>query len=396
MAATFRPRTLRPAVAVATAVGLMGAVLAAPSKTVPPELPPETLSAGTIGPEHMQRVYVFDDAISHLSDGRVRVFDARSGKYLGMVSTAYAANFALAAKHDKMYVATTHLARSYRGERVDVLEVYDTTSLAFEYEVVLPSKRAQTLSYRNLVRPTANARFVLVQNATPATSVTVVDLESRKVSAEIPTPGCWGVLPAASHGARFSMLCGDGSVATVTLDDNGQLADRQVAAKIFDADTDPWFHHAEQSGDRYWFLSFKGTLTELNLGGAVATVKSSLPLVGAADAKAHWRPGGYQPFAIDGAGRWMVVAMHAKGTEGTHKRPADKLWVFDLAARKRSSIVPGGTAIAMTFNGSGDRLNILDAAKSGLGTWSFDSGRLKKLAYVPQAGETSTYVESHD
>ena len=196
------------------------------AKPVPPELPPETLTTKPTVADHDARVYVADVAISHISDGRVRVYDARNGRLLGMVSTAYAGNFALSGKRDELYVATTHLSRSSRGERTDVLEVHDTNNLSFKYEVVLPTKRAQALNYRGLVRPTANGKFVLVQNATPATSITVVDLAGRKVVAEVPTPGCWGVMPAASHGSRFSMLCGDGTVATVTLDDAGQAVDR--------------------------------------------------------------------------------------------------------------------------------------------------------------------------
>lgn len=87
---------------------------------------------------------------------------------------------------------------------------------------------AQTLNYRGMVQPTANGRFVLVQNATPATSITVVDLSERKVAGQIATPGCWGTLPAASHPARLAMLCGDGKIATVTLDDKGQVVDRHT------------------------------------------------------------------------------------------------------------------------------------------------------------------------
>jgi len=96
-------------------------------------------------------------------------------------------------------VATTYLSRGDKGERADVLEVYDTRTLVQKYEVVLPPRRAQTLAYRGLVRTTANGRFVLVQNATPATSITVVDRQQRKVVAEIATPGCWGILPASGQ-----------------------------------------------------------------------------------------------------------------------------------------------------------------------------------------------------
>ena len=387
--------------------GLMALVAQAPAaaataggaKNQPPEeLPAETLAEGGTIPESAgERVYVADVAINHISDGRIRVFDARRGRFLGMVSTGYAGNFTLSPKVDELYVATSYLSRNSRGERIDVLEVHDTSHLAFKYEVILPAKRAQALNYRGLVRTTANGRFVLVQNATPATSITVVDLTQRKAVAEVQTPGCWGILPAASHGSRFSMLCGDGKVATVTLDDAGQVSDRQATDKLFDADTDAWFHHAEQVGDRYWFVSFKGTLTELDLGGAVATVKGTRPLVDAAAQRAGWRPGGYQNFAIDPGGRWLVLAMHDHGAEGSHKRPAKQLWIVDLASGKRVATAPGHGTASLTFSRNGQRLHALDGEKGAMRVWQFmPGGALKPIVTVARAGEASLHVESHD
>lgn len=370
-------------------------------KAVPPELPAETLVSAPIAASAKERVYVADIAIAHISDGRIRVFDARNGKFLGMVSTAYAGNFTVSNGADELYVATTHLSRSTRGDRADVLEVYDTASLGFKYEVLLPPKRAQALNYRGLVRASGNGRFVFVQNATPATSVTVVDLAQRKVTTEVPTPGCWGIMPAAGHGSRFSMLCGDGKVATVTLDDQGQVSDRQVSDKLFDADADAWFMHGEQIGDRYWFISFKGTLTELDLGGAVAAVKGSRALVDAAGQRAGWRPGGYQPFAVDPSGRWMVAAMHDKGSEGSHKRPAKQLWVFDLVSGKRTAAVPGHGSVSLTFSRSGQRLHALNGETGAMNVWAWPpvAGKvttLKTLTTVKRAGEASLHLESHD
>jgi methylamine dehydrogenase heavy chain len=192
------------------------------------------------------------------------------------------------------------------------------------------------------------------------------------------------------------MLCGDGSVATVTLDDNGQLADRQTTAKLFDADTDAWFHHAEQVGDRYWFLSYKGNLTEMDLSGAAAKVTSTRALVRGVDQKAGWRPGGYQNFAVDPSGRWLVAGMHPKGAEGSHKMPAAKLWVIDLQSGKRVAALPGAMVLSLTFSNNGERLQALDGEKGALHSWAWNAGRIKKLAYVPGAGEASLHLESHD
>jgi methylamine dehydrogenase heavy chain len=292
---------------------------------------------------------------------------------------------------------STHHSRTWRGERVDVLEVHDTASLAFKYEVVLPTRRSQALNYRGLVRATGNGRFVLVQNATPATSVTVVDLQQRKVAGEIPTPGCYLIYPSTTHGSRFSTLCGDGKVATITLDDNGQVSDRQVSDKLFDADEDAWFQHAEQLGDRYWFLSFKGTLTELDLGGPVAVVKAKRMLAEGAGRPKGWRPGGYQSFAVDPSGLRAVVAMHDKGTEGSHKRPAKQLWTFDLASGRRVATAPGHSTTSLTFSRNGQRLHTVDGETAAMHVWQWrERGALKKITTVKRSGDAVLHIESHD
>ena len=360
------------------------------------ELPAETLTVTSLAQAPTSRVYVADVAISHIIDGRIRVFDATKGRFLGMVSTGFAGNFTLSAKADELYVATTYYSRGTRGERTDLLEVHDTVNLAPKYEVILPPRRAQALNYRGLVRATGSGRYVLVQNATPATSITVVDLAARQVVNEIQTPGCWGTLPAAS-GHRFSMLCGDGKVATITLNEQGQVADRQVSAKLFDADTDAWFHHAEQVGDRYWFVSFLGQLTELDLGGPVARVLRQQSLVSAADRKGGWRPGGYQNFAVDPSAHWLVAGMHPKGAEGSHKSPAAQLWVFDLQTGQRVARHAGKGTASLTFSHNGERLQALDGVTGAMNVWRWQGqGQLKPLTSVTKAGEAALHIESHD
>jgi methylamine dehydrogenase heavy chain len=369
------------------------------AREVPPELPAETLqSNATLERASTERVYVADVMIGNIADGRLRVYDARTGRVLGMINTGFAGNFALSNKADEIYVATTYHSRGGRGERVDVFEVWDSNTLGFKHEVLLPPRRAQTLNYRGLVTTTANGRFALVQNATPATSITVVDLAEKKVAGEIQNPGCWGTLPAAGHATRFSMLCGDGKVATVTLDDKGAVADRQLSAKLFDPDTDAWFHTAERVGDRFFFVSFKGTLTELDLSGAAAKQVSQKALVTPAQAQAGWRPGGYQPLAVHPSGKWAVVAMHDKGREGSHKSPASQLWAFELDSGKRLAWNAGLATASLTFSKSGKRLQALDGLSSALRVWDWnDSGRLgQPVTHVKSAGMSAVELESHD
>ena len=376
-----------------------GAALAqAAPKAVPPELPAETLlNGGNLSAATSERIYVADVAISHIVDGRIRVFNATNGQMLGIVNAGYAGNFALSAKADELYLATTYLSRGGRGERSDILEVWDTQTLGFKYEVLLPPKRAQTLNYRGLVHRSANGRFVLVQNATPATSITVVDLTERKVASEVPTPGCWGIWPSSSHPSRFSMLCGDGKVATVTLDDKGQAADRQTSAKLFDADSDACFHSADQIGDRTFFVSFKGVITEVDLSGAAAKQAKAFNIVGGEAAKQGWRPGGYQPIAVHPGGKHAVVAMHDKGGEGSHKLPGKQLWIVDLETGKRVATAPAKGSVSLAFSKNGKRLQALDGATGALLVWQWNGAApLKAITTVKPAGEAALHLETHD
>ncbi|MFN0186017.1 MAG: amine dehydrogenase large subunit [Aquabacterium sp.] len=393
-----------PALLIAAALaGSMAAHAAAPAakaapKVVPPELPAETLqSGGSLAGGTRERVYVADVNIASIVDGRLRIFDARTGRMLGMVNTGYAGNVAFGARGDEIYVATTYLSRGGRGERTDLVEVWDSETLAFKHEIIIPPKRAQTLNYRGMVAVSGNGRFLMVQNATPATSITVVDLQQRKVAGEIPTPGCWSALPAAAHPARFSMLCGDGKLATLTLDDDGKVADRQLTDKLFDADTDAWFATAERIGDRFFFLSFNGLLTELDLSGAVARVVGAKRLVTDAQAKAGWRPGGYQAMAVHPDGRRAVVAMHDGGREGSHKNPSKALWTVDLDTGRRLASTPATGVVSVTFSRSGQRLQALDAVTSTLVVWDWRDGQpLKKVTAVKPSGVSPVQLESHD
>lgn len=363
----------------------------------PAALEAETLGVKDLSQASQARVYVADIAINHIMDGRVRVFDADKGALLGMIATGYAGYFLPKPATQEVLVATTYYSRGGRGERTDVLEVHDANTLGFKYEIKIPPIRAQALNYRGLLSLTANGRFALVQNATPATSITVVDLQARQVAAEIPNPGCWGTMPAQGHPQRFSMLCGDGKITTVTLNEQGQEAERQLTEQLFDADRDAWFLHTDHVGDRFWFVSFLGKVTEMDLGGAAARQVSQRSLLQRSDAQRGWRPGGYQTFAVHPNGRWLAVAMHTKGAEGSHKFPAEQVWVMDLSTGQRLARYPGKGSVSMVFSRSGQRLQALDGLTGAMNVWRVNTnGTLKSALHVPAVGAASLQLESHD
>ena len=359
------------------------------------DLPVEQLTMEKLLPIDPYRIYLSDPAMAHLVDGRTHVVDGKSMRYLGMLGTGFAGLTTVSRDRQTIYVATTYHSRLQRGTRTDVVEVYRADDLSFQHEIEIPPKHVQGLAMRALMATGADDRWLLVQNATPATSVTVVDLQARRVTAEVPTPGCYGVIPWPSQARRFSSVCGDGTLITFDLDDQGAVASRQVSEPFFDPDKDPVFMHFELVGDRLTFVSYHGGVYTLDLTGAKPASVKPWSMVDAAAGKQGWRPGGYQLFAIDPRSARLYVGMHNKGAEGSHKSPAKEIWVFDLKSRKRVARMQGHTAVSMNIaRTEAPQLFVLSGADNRILSFDLKSDRApaKPLARSEPVGETPVFL----
>lgn len=382
--------------------GWTGAVMAlatAAAFAQPPALPVERQTVATLPPPDASRLYVADVAFNHLIDGRLHVIDGQRMRYLGMLGTGFAGQSTLSRDRREIYVATTYYSRLQRGERTDVVEIYGSDDLALKAEVVIPPKHAQAISIRAMMATTGDSRFLLVQNATPASSVTVVDTQQRRFVAEIPTPGCWGAIAWPGVGLRrFSTVCGDGTLVTLDLDEQGRPAGRSASARFFDPDTDPVFMHFELDGLKAYFTSFAGKVHPVVLAGDAPRFETPWSLVGPADAKARWAPSGYQLFTLQPELGRLYVSMHDQAAEGTHKTPAKQIWVYDLATQRRIARLPGRDAVAMIASRQGaPRLYLLDGVKNELLAYdtSRDAATPKSMGRFPSPGESPIFLELH-
>jgi methylamine dehydrogenase heavy chain len=264
---------------------------------------------------------------------RNALLDLDSGKFLGLISTGYNAITAVAPRRPgELYVPETFYSRGSRGERTDVVTIYDVAQLAPVGEVEIPAKRALN------VLPTANTtltdddRFLLVFNLTPGTSVSVVDTRERTFVGEIPLPGCSLVYAAGDR--RFFSICGDGALLVVTLDDAGRRESSVRSERLFDPQTDPVTEKAVRAGDRWIFASFEGMVHTVDVSGAELVFEEPWSLFTDADREDSWRIGGDQHLAVhEGSGR-LFSLVHQGGAD-THKLPGTELWVYDLARRER-------------------------------------------------------------
>jgi methylamine dehydrogenase heavy chain len=332
---------------------------------------------------------------------RSALVDLESGRMLGMLNGGFGITLALfSPARGEIYVPETHYSRGSRGERADVLTIYDATTLAPLGEVGLPPRRAIN------ALPSANAalsddgRFAAIFNQVPGTSLSLVDLEARTFVAEVPTPGCSLVYGAGPR--RFALVCGDGSLLTLRVGEAEPTKRR--SRPFFDPETDPVTEKAVRIGDEWLFVSFEGRVHPVDVSGEEPRFGEPWSLLDDADRADSWRIGGSQHLAVHVASRRLYSLVHQGGPD-THKEAGSELWVYDLATRARvdrielrnpglsflgEPIEPGGGWLwgwlLDTFLGAGiDTIAVTQDAEPLLVTGSGFSGGL--ALYDARSGE---------
>jgi len=284
----------------------------------------ERLSA----PFHAHWVWVADLILQ-----RAGLVDLDDGRFLGLINGGWGTIAPLfPSRRAEIYVPATYYSRSTRGERTDVLEIYDPSTLSFVAEVVLPPKRASNAVALGQQALSDDDRFVAIFNWTTGTSLSIVDVERRVFAGEIATPGC--SLAYAAGPRRFLTLCGDGSALSITLDDDGHEASREHTQPFFDPRSDPVTEKAARYGNQWLFVSFEGMVHPVDVSGEKIGFGEPWPLVEGADHAASWRIGGLQHLAVHQRSGRLYALMHRGGAD-THKDPGEEVWIFDIATRRR-------------------------------------------------------------
>jgi methylamine dehydrogenase heavy chain len=276
---------------------------------------------------------------------RSALLDLDSGKLLGSVGAGEGIPGPLFPRtRPELYMPQTHYSRGDHGERTDVLVVYDATQLLPIDEVILPPKRAIFGFDSGAAALSDDERFAALFNLTPATSMSIVNVETRTLVQELPTPGCSLVYAAGPR--RFASLCGNGALLLVTLDETGRVVDRTRSAPFFDPATDPVTEKAARWGDTWLFVSFEGYVHEVDLSAATPRFSAPWSLLSDAQREASWRIGGTKHLAVHQATGRLYSLVHQGGPD-THKDAGTELWVYDLVSRSRVQRIqlassPGG------------------------------------------------------
>ena len=341
------------------------------------ELPAEPIpSVATLAPDYPNSlVFVHDANFDALIAGRVVLIDvaADSHNYLGALDAAQFASFTESSSRGELYVAETHYSRGTRGERTDVVSIYDRNNLGQVGEIVLPGgKRGQVVANRYTVQLVDQDRFMFLFNFTPAASVLMIDLESRAILSETQIPGCSLIYPTGKRG--FSSLCSNGSMFSAQFDEKGTLSKQEKLPPFFNVDKAPLFDKPVYIGSTAYFPSFLGEIQPIDLAADTPRLGKPWSMLSDSDRQKNWRPGGWQIASVSDGGL-IYMLMHRDGANGSHKGGGSEVWVFDPKTQKRTeryTLKSWGVSIELTRGASpylvvtnGDmQLDIYDAINS--------------------------------
>ena len=273
-----------------------------------------------------------DNWVSNRSEEGAYVFDTATGDMLGLFSLSPdTPGLAIDRDRGEAYAAESFVTRLYRGERNDVLTVYDITTLSPIAEIDIPDKMSEQ-SVETSFELTGNRKHVLIYNMTPAQSVSVIDIESRQFKAEISTPGCGMIMPV--NDASFLMVCGDGTVQLITLAPDGSESNRVRSDKFFSVMDDAVFDRTARMRDEWLLVSHAGLAYDVSADGDNISVSEPWSLVSDEEREDLWRPGGDGLITSHRSSNLAFVLMHQGGVD-THHEPGSEVWIFDVDKHKR-------------------------------------------------------------
>ena len=341
---------------------------------------------------HPHWVWVYDMAASSMPDGRAYLYDGDTARVLGMLNTGYSFNaLNIPGHYREVYSAETYYSRTTRGERTDVVSIYDPFKLVPIGEIDIPDKRASTIPRLADSALTDDDRFMAVFNLTPASSLSIVDLVNRQFTEDILTPGCTMAYSAGDR--RFFSLCGDGSLLMVNLTEEGMAGAIEKSESFFDVHEDPIIETGVRHGDTWYFVSVLGKIYPVDISGGQPSFPEPWWYLDEEERQAEWRIGGMQPVSLHSGRQHLYLLMH-QGGFFTYENPGPEIWVYDLATRERlrkivtrqpsTSIVVSQDDAPLLYTITGD-LKALDIYDASSGEYLRSAGELGVTPFLLQA-----------
>ena len=301
-----------------------------------------------LGPAGAHWAWYLDFKVDDISNSRFVLFDADTAGMKGSLGSGAFPTMHASPDGRFYYVAESWL-RGPRRIREDFVTIYDDSTLQIDGIIELPGARRALMSPRDRTVLTADGSLLLVFNFTPSTSLTVIDLASRTIKGDVPTPGCSLAYPTSSRGV--SMICGDGSLLTIHFGSDGTAVAQHRSKPFFDPDKDPLIENGVSLEGVWYFTTYGGQAHSVDLRGEKPVFGSPWPLVDQNKKPANflaslftmgkagpWLPGGFQILTVHESTRRLYALTHpitwSEG-KGDHVFPGAEVWVYDIDEQKR-------------------------------------------------------------
>ncbi len=306
------------------------------------DIQPETL---TVEPRISEGGHVYVMDLGNTGSSVVYVLNADDLSLEGSIGAGTFASMHMSADKSTLFTSSAYMRRYTYGELEAVIHEWDPHVLTAKAEYLTNPKMAQTLSQRGVLNPSADGTYMVVQNATPATSVSIIDRAGGEEIAEIPTPGCWTAYPTL-EGMGFTTLCGDGRVVKYSYAADGSFGDPARSEKLFDSDSNPLFADAHRIGGHLAFVSYTGSLYLIDDSGEAPVLARQIDF--GADG---WGPSGYNLTSHHAPSNTLFVSMPPGQGEGTHKTPAQEIWAIDIESGEVVGRSPANNQTSITVSG---------------------------------------------
>lgn len=278
-------------------------------------------------------VVLGDFSVPFITDGRSHIINTDTGEYLGVVNTGLWHSGVMLPRDSNIIVSPeTYFSRGTRGERTDVVVFYDAETLEPISETVIPPKRFTAVKMQGTNALTDDGRFAVVLNHTPATSISVVDLDARKFVTEIDIPGCFNIYPIGER--TINAICAHGGFMTIELDDSGNEKKITRSDILFDAMADPVTVSGVRVGDTWYHISKGGYLYGFQSTVAGTSQSERWSLFTDEERQDNWSISGFQHLAIHRESGRAFVLVHQGGPEA-FEDPGTHVWIYDLASGEK-------------------------------------------------------------
>lgn len=260
------------------------------------------------------------------------VIDAATGDSFGTLTLSmFSPALRPHASAGMIYSYGSFYSRTYYGDRTDAVLFFDIETMSPVDEVIIPPKAAG-IGHSGMIG-LIDERFVGVWNITPGMSVSLVDIQTREFVGEISTPGCATIWP---YQRGFFMICGDGALQYISLDESGAENGRIRSPIFFDVEADAIYDYAVPTAEGWLLVSMDGQVFEAHLTEAGEIVVSEpWSILSEEDSEEGWRIGGRQPFAYNAATGIFMTLMHKGGGQETFEDAGTELWAFNLKSTRR-------------------------------------------------------------